>query len=148
MCMSHRVTCRCGERSADLTMRDGIVGPEVVRELYCPECARDRAFDAAAMLEDNGWWIVYDMDVAESRANMMPRGSGRLTPEFLFDEGYCTWVGYCPGDMARAADEKAEIVKLMKVDPKAYVKAFTSWARNRVVRLSDEGWRKARTAAA
>lgn len=148
MCMSHRVTCRCGERSADLTMRDGIVGPEVVRAIYCPGCARDSELDPATMLDDNGWRIVFDMGIAEGRANRMPRGAGRLTPEFLFDEGYCTWVGYCPGDMARAAGEKAEIVKLMKVDPKAYVKAFTNWAKDRVARLSAEGWRKARAAAA
>ncbi len=146
MCMSHKLTCNCGAMSADLTMRDGVVGPEIVRALYCPRCPRDGQIDPATMLADNGWVIVFDMDVAASRANMMPRGARALTPEFLFDQGYCTWVGYCPGDMARSADEKAEIVKLMKVDPKAYVKAFTSWAKDRVARLSDQGWRKARAA--
>jgi hypothetical protein len=146
MCVSYKMPCQCGATSADLTMRDGVFGQEVVRQLYCPQCPRDGELNPTTTLEDNGWAIVFDMDAVGMRANLLPRTHEKITPEFLFDQGFCTWVGYCPGDMAKAAEEKAEIVKLMEVDPKAYIKAFTSWAKDRVVKLDEAGWRKARAA--
>jgi len=127
-------------------MRDEILGPEVVSELYCPECSLERDIDPDTMLVDNGWVIVFEMEIAAFRSVKMTPAPSNLTPDFIFDEGYCTWAGYCPGDLKTAAEEKAEIVKLMKVDPKAYVKAITSWGKERAVKLSEAGWRKAKAA--
>jgi hypothetical protein len=146
MCMSHKMSCSCGATSAELTMRDEILGPEVVSELYCPACSPECEIDPDTMLADNGWVIVFDMEVAAFRSQRMTPQPAKLTPDFIFDEGYCTWAGYCPGDLKRAAEEKAEIVKLMKVNPRAYVKAITSWGKERAVKLSDAGWRKAKAA--
>lgn len=146
MCVSHRMTCECGASTAELTMRDEVLGPEVVKTLYCPECSAGREIDPGSMLSDNGWVIVFDMELAGFHAPRMAPPPSGLTAEFVFDEGYCTWAGYCPGDIRKAAEERAEIVKLMKVDPKAYVRALTGWGRDRAARLAAQGWRKARAA--
>jgi len=127
-------------------MRDEILGPEVINGLYCPECSLEADLDPETMLSDNGWVIVYDMEVASFRSGKMTQAPSTLTPEYLFDEGYCTWAGYCPGDLKAAAEEKAEIVKMMKIDPRAYVKAITDWGKKRAEKLSALGWRKAKSA--
>ncbi len=146
MCVSHKMTCECGSSSAELTMRDEVLGPEVVKGLYCPVCALEDGIDPGGMLSDNGWVIVFDMEIVKFKSSAMTTAPREITPEFVFDEGYCTWAGYCPGDIASAAEERAEIVKLMKSDPRAYVKALTDWGKNRAARLAAQGWRKARMA--
>lgn len=146
MCMSHKTRCVCGANSAELTMRDEILAPAVVDRLYCPECARGLEVDGSRMLVDNGWVIEFDIDTAGLYSRKMTRPPDPLTPEYIFDEGYCTWAGYCPGDIEQAATERAEIVKIMKVDPRAYIEELKSWGMERATRLGDEGWRKAKAA--
>jgi len=146
MCTSHKVVCKCGHNSADFTMRDEVLGHEVIRGLYCPECGKGVSVDSATMLDDNGWIIEYDMEVAGFFASRMGAPSGGPTPEFIFDEGWCVWNGYCPGDLEKAYHERQEIVKLMKTDPRAYVKALTEWGAGRARDLSEQGWRKAKAA--
>lgn len=146
MCMSHKKVCECGNNHAELTMRDEILGPNVVLKVYCPECSKDAKTDAASVLSDNGWAIEFDIEAAEMASMKMINPPGTLTPEYIFDEGYCTWAGYCPGDIERAAVERAEIVKLMKVDPKAYIDKIKKWGIERAEKLGREGWRKAKAA--
>ena len=147
MCMSYKRTCECGSKAAEFTMRDEIMPPDVVKKLYCPSCGGSVSFARESMVNDNGWVIEYDMELAGFyRPSMVGAPEGDLSPEYIFDEGYCSWAGYCPGDLERAAREKAEIVKMMKVDPRAYVEALKGWGHDRAQRLSDEGWRKAKAA--
>jgi hypothetical protein len=146
MCMSHKITCRCGREAAEFTMRDEIMPPEVVKRLYCPSCAGEVPFAGETMVNDNGWVIEYDMELAGLYLANLGASPEGLNPGYVFDEGYCSWAGYCPGDLERAAREKAEIVKIMKVDPRAYIEAIKDWGHSRARRLSDEGWRKARAA--
>lgn len=145
MCMSHKIRCECGKETAEFTMRDEVLAPEVIKKVNCPACASADGHDAHTMLADNGWVIHYDMEVAELFAARM-KAAGKVTPEYIFDEGYCTWAGYCPGDLKQAAIEKEEIVKTMKADPRGYVKKLMDWGQGRARRLSDAGWRKARHA--
>jgi len=146
MCMSHKTRCACGMNHAELTMRDEVLGPDAVVKLYCPDCAKGVEVDYSRMLVDNGWVIEYDIEIAGLYSMKMTRAPEPLTPEYIFDEGYCTWAGYCPGDIERAAKERAEIVRIMKVDPRAYVEKLKKWGTERAVRLGDEGWRKAKAA--
>ena len=146
MCMSHKVRCTCGRESAEFSMRDEVMAPGVIKALYCPSCGEGLDFSGETMLDDNGWVIEYDMEQAGIYSSRLGLPAGKLTPEFIFDEGYCTWAGYCPGDIRKAAEEKAEIVKMMKTDPKTYVKALMVWGKERAQRLGREGWRKARAA--
>ena len=97
------------------------------------------------MIADNGWVIDYDMEIARFIASSrLPRHG--MTPEFLFDEGYCTWKGVYPGDVEDSATEKAELLKLCSEDRQKYVLEFRKWAIGRMARLAQAGWRKAREA--
>lgn len=146
MCQSYKRTCECGSQAAEFTMRDEIMPPDVVKMLYCPSCGSTVEFHDKTMVNDNGWIIEYDMELADFYSSRVGAPAGKLDPGYIFDEGYCSWAGYCPGDMEIAAREKAEIVKLMKVDPRAYIEAIKGWGHDRARRLSEEGWRKARAA--
>ena len=39
--------------------------------------------------------------------------------------------------------ERAELVKLSKINPKKYIEEFRRWCIERIERLADESWRKA-----
>jgi len=93
------------------------------------------------MLYDNGWIIEYDMDIAQFIGKNLP--DTHITPEFLFDEGYCTWRGTYPTDHLDSVREREEIIKLAKTDPKRYFKEIKRWGIERMERLAAEGWRKA-----
>jgi hypothetical protein len=146
MCQSYKRTCECGSQAAEFTMRDEIMPPDVVKMLYCPSCGSTVEFQDKTMVNDNGWIIEYDMELAEFYSHQLGASPEAFCPDYIFDEGYCSWAGYCPGDMERAALEKAEIVKMMKVDPKAYIGAIKDWGHDRARRLAEEGWRKATAA--
>jgi hypothetical protein len=66
-----------------------------------------------------------------------------VTPEFIFDEGYCTWRGVYPGDHLDSAREREELLKLAKTDKKRYFEEFAGWGIKRMERLALQGWRKA-----
>jgi hypothetical protein len=66
-----------------------------------------------------------------------------LSPEILFDQGYVTWRGTYPGDHIDIVKENIEIAQLAKVYPKRYFSEIKTWAISRMVRLKEEGWRKA-----
>jgi len=142
--MEHKMVCKCGRREASFNFKNEIMPPEVIQGLYCPECSRDIDFDPSTMLNDNGWIIHYDMDVASLYSTRLPESHREdLSPEMLFDEGYVTWRGVYPGDHIDSVKEREELIKLAKVDPMRYFQEMRTWAINRMERLRQEGWRKA-----
>jgi hypothetical protein len=81
------------------------------------------------------------MDVARFMGQRLP--SANITPDYLFDEGYCTWRGVYPTDHQDSLREREELVKLSKIDQRKYLDEFKRWGISRMERLSREGWRKA-----
>ncbi len=146
MCLDHKIMCCCGRTAASFILKDEAMPAEIIKGLYCPECSADLALDPSTMVEDNGWVIDYDMEIARFADSFkrLPRHS--ITPEFLFDEGYCTWKGVYPGDVEDSAAEKAELLKICSEDRQKYVIEFRKWAVGRMGRLAEAGWRKAREA--
>lgn len=141
MCMDHKMMCKCGARTASFNFRDEIMPVEVVDRLYCPQCSLDVQFNAESMLRDNGWIIAYDMDVARFMAHKLQ--GAMPTPEYLFDQGYCTWRGVYPTDHIDSVKEREDLVKLSKINPKKYLEEIKKWGIDRMERLAQEGWRKA-----
>ncbi len=143
MCMAFEMNCACGNSMAGFNFKDEVMSEEVIKGLYCPSCSRSVEFDPASMVSDNGWVIEYDMDIARFQSHKIKTFTEDITPEFIFDEGYCTWRGIYPTDHIDSIKEREEIVKLAKVNPKKYLEEIKDWARNRMERLREEGWRKA-----
>jgi hypothetical protein len=67
-----------------------------------------------------------------------------VTAEWVFDQGYATWVGITPDDTERRNQERAEIHKLSKTDMHAYYQAMKDWGLSREKKFMEEGWRKMR----
>ena len=141
MCIEHKKICSCGRSSASLYFRDEILPDDVVDRLYCPQCSVSVGHDTATMVRDNGWIIKYDMDVVNFMRHKLP--AGEETPDFIFDEGYCTWNGVYPTDREDSVKEREELVQLSKINKKKYLEEFKCWGVNRMDRLAKEGWRKA-----
>ncbi len=141
MCVEHKKLCKCGRNSASLFFRDEVLPEEVVGMLYCPVCSQDVRYDNDTMVKDNGWIIEYDMDVVNFMRQKLP--AGEATPDFVFDEGYCTWNGVYPTDRADSVKEREELVQLASIDKRKYIEEFRTWGVKRMERLEREGWRKA-----
>jgi len=142
--MDHSIICKCGKREASFNFKNEIMPPEVVEVLYCPDCSKDLVIEKEMMVHDNGWVIKYDMEVAGLYRNKLPIHDVEcLSPETLFDQGYVTWRGIYPGDHIDSLKEKRDLAELAKVDPKRYFSEMKTWAISRMVRLKEEGWRKA-----
>jgi len=141
MCIEHSMTCKCGGNKASLHFRDDVMTSEVIDGIYCPECSSQIVLDHESMIGDNGWVIAYDMDIARFLGKKLP--TEKITPEFMFDEGYCTWSGLYPTDHADSVKERQEILPLAKADTRRYLAEFRRWSLERMERLSSEGWRKA-----
>lgn len=144
MCVDHMMICKCGSKSASFNFKDEIMPVEVVECLYCPQCSGDINYDADTMIRDNGWIIKYDMEIAKFMRNRLP--AKEINPSFIFDEGYCTWRGVYPNDHIDSVEEREELLKLSKINPKKYIEEFRKWGIERMDRLSREGWRKANAA--
>ncbi len=147
MCLEIRKTCRCGSRNAQFHMRDNILSQEVIAELYCPECSGSVTMDPETMINDNGWIIEYDMDLARflvvSKLMMAPE---EVCPEYIFDSGYATWQEMYPGEQQDVLEERQEIMALLKKDPGRYLQEISRWNIARIERLKTDGWRKAQAA--
>ncbi|UCH80171.1 MAG: hypothetical protein JSW20_10545 [Nitrospiraceae bacterium] len=142
--MDHKIICKCGKRDASFNFKNEIMPPETIETLYCPDCSGDADLDASRMIQDNGWVIHFDMDVAGLYGKRLPAHEAeKVSPELLFDEGYVTWRGVYPGDHIDSVHERQELAKLAKTDPKKYFQEMKSWAVTRMARLKDQGWRKA-----
>ena len=141
MCIDHKMICKCGKHTASFNFRDEIMPVEIVSRLYCPDCAPTASFNNESMLKDNGWVIEYDMDVARFMGHKL--SGAAISPEYLFDQGYCTWRGVYPTDHIDSVKEREELVKLSKINPKKYLDEIRRWGIGRMERLAAEGWRKA-----
>lgn len=142
MCVDHSLNCSCGKNHASFNFRDDVLPVEAIAGLYCPECSRDIEHNPVTMLADNGWLIEFDMDIARFMMQKTASASS-ITPEFLFDEGYCAWRGVTPTDHIDSVREREALVQLAKTDRKRYFEEIKSWGNNRMERLAREGWRKA-----
>jgi len=144
MCMEHKVVCKCGKCDASFNFKNEVMPPETIEALYCPECSKKVDLDSNRMIQDNGWVIHFDMDIAGLYGKRLPSSEAEnVSPELLFDEGYVTWRGVYPGDHIDSVNERNELTKLAKTDPKKYFQEMRSWAMTRMDRLKEEGWRKA-----
>jgi len=144
MCIEVRKTCCCGNKNVQFHLRDNIMCREVILTLYCPECSEGMSADKEVMLNDNGWIIEYDMELAQFLAVAklcIPPDS--VTPAFLFDSGYATWLELYPGERDDILEQRKEIMGLAKTDPQKYLETINSWNIARVERLKADGWRKA-----
>ncbi len=142
MCIDHKIMCTCRTNAASFNFRDDIFPAEVVSRLYCPNCSVGLDFNPDSMVNDNGWVIEYDMDIAKFMSRRLP--AKEVTPEVIFDQGYCTWRGVSPTDHRDSLKEREELFRLSKIDPRKYLEEIRGWGQNRMRRLQAEGWRKAR----
>lgn len=141
--MAYEINCSCGDGLAGFSFKNEVMSADVITGLYCPRCSGKIPFNPETMVADNGWIIDYDMEVAQFQAGkikVMPDG---VTPDFIFDEGYCSWRGIYPTDHIDSVIEREEIVKLAKINPKKYLEEIREWANSRMEKLSKAGWRKA-----
>src|SRR5512140_3818063 len=131
MCVDHSIACSCGKHNASFNFKDDILPHEVITSLYCPECSQGVVHDVRTMLADNGWFITYDMDVARFMMQKAAPAS-HITPEFIFDEGYCTLRGVTPSDHIDSVREREQLARLAQTDPRKYFEAIRSWGNTRM----------------
>jgi len=147
MCQEVNRQCSCGKERVSFHLRDNVMSQEVIERLFCPSCSGTVTLEEGRMVEDNGWVIEYDMDLARMYAvaglGMEP---AQVHPGFVFDEGYVTWREMYPGESRDIAAERASIIAIKEKDPRQYLTAINAWAVDRIARLKAEGWRKARCA--
>jgi len=142
MCVDHSVNCLCGKNHASFNFRDEVLPFEVITKLQCPACSTGVLPNPSSTLADNGWLIGFDMDVARFMLQKVAPAE-QVTPEFIFDEGYCTWRGVTPTDHIDSVKERDALAQLAKTDRKRYFEEIRNWGNNRMERLAQEGWRKA-----
>ncbi len=145
MCMNLRRQCRCGRNGAYLLLGDNLLPPEVLVNLYCPECRELAAWDTTAMLEDCGWILEYDLALARAclaKLNL----SVVVTPALIFDRGYLTWQGLAPGDHEVNTRLHQRLAPLIEENLKLYLETLKKEWLKHVAALKAAGWRKARTA--
>ena len=147
MCQEVNRDCSCGKENVSFHLRDNIMSQEVIDRLFCPACSGTVALEKESMVEDNGWVIEYDMDLARMYAvAKLGMESAQVVPGFVFDEGYVTWREMYPGETGDIADERQKIIAMKEKRPKEYMSTITAWAVERISRLKAEGWRKAQGA--
>jgi hypothetical protein len=133
MCLHQKLACVCKSNKAYIFHRDNILPERVVINLYCPECGSRVNRDELTMLEDVGWLIEYDMELA--RFYLEFKGLDHdVTPEFIFDEGYCTWYGMNPNDLEENARVHQELLPLQKKDKLLY---FNELKRIRLAQFTE-----------
>ncbi len=145
MCMMESRHCFCGRKLAYLNFRDNLLSPEILVNLYCPECSPQANFDPETMVADCGWIMEYDMEGAQTI--VVKRSlSLALTPEIIFDEGYLTWQGFSPGDHEIRAELHQRLAPLIQEDMKQFLESLkTEWLAH-VEHLKAAGWRRAQQA--
>ncbi len=145
MCVEVSRTCKCGKNKIQFHLRDNVLTPEAIAGLFCPECPGDVPFDHETMLMDNDWIIEYDMILAKTLVEKrLGVGQVKVTPQYLFDRGYGAWLEIYPGERMDIDAEKKEIIALAAIDSRQYLRRIHSWNIERLRRLREAGWRKAR----
>ncbi len=142
MCFNQRRFCECGRNAAFLVFRDNLLPPEILLNLYCPQCGPEVILDNAYMLEDCGWILEYDVERAQAYFDL--RGiKAQATPGYLFDEGFLSWQGLAPGEEEVNAQLHRRLEPLVKENYALYLKSLrTEWTAH-VADLKAAGWRKA-----
>ena len=147
MCMEIKIKCNCGNREVKFNLKNNIMPEECIENVYCPEESINVKFNPETMINDNGWIIEYNMDIAKfigsKILNIKPE---EITPEFLFDEGYATWKELYPGELEESLKDRERLKELAKIDRKKYFQEIKDWAKSRMLKLKKEGWRKAQVA--
>ena len=146
MCESLRKKCTCGRNTAEIFFGRMILDERVVKHVYCPRCSNGLPTDGKSRVWDNGWVLELNMDVIKERAPIMEISPDRVDADWVFDQGFVTWVGYTPDDAKHRNRERTEILKLAHIDFQAYLTAMKEWGINREKRFCAQGWRKARGA--
>lgn len=144
MCDSYHLTCHCGNKSADLFFGKMVLNQQAVLDLHCPECSSGNDPLQSDTVWDNDWMLTFDMAIVKSHAATFGVNAGEITAEWIFDQGYITWVGITPEDIASRNREREELQTLAKTDLRAYLAAMREWGIGREKRFSDQGWRKMR----
>ncbi len=144
MCLEVKVKCNCGKEDVRINLKNNIMPEEVIERIYCPEESNSVEFNKNTMINDNGWIIQYNMEVAKfigsKKLNIDPE---KITPEFLFDEGYATWKEIFPGELELSKKERERLMDLAKKDKRKYFEEMKNWANSRMLKYKKEGWRKA-----
>lgn len=134
MCMDVRKKCECGKNLIQFHLRDNILLPEVITNLYCPECHGPEIFDSASMLNDNGWIIEYDMVMAQMTVvQKIMVDIESVTPEFIFDRGYASWQEMYPGRMPKSSRRGTRSFSLPKPIRRNTSKRFRSGTSNELM---------------
>ena len=144
MCESFKTKCVCGQKSAEIFFGKMVLAESSVAKVFCPNCSRNIDSERNDRVWDNNWILEFDMNVLQVHAASMGIAPQDVTAEWVFDQGYATWVGITPYDTDRRNQERAEIQKLAKTDLLAYYKAMKEWGLNREKKFMAEGWRKMR----
>ena len=142
MCQSYKKVCTCSRQTAEIFFGKMVLDEKAVSQVYCPECGRDIDTGSDSRVWDNGWVLELNMDFVRTRAPIMGISPETVTAEWVFDEGFATWVGITPDDSERRNKERAEIQELAKTDLLAYIQAMKDWGLSREKRFINEGWRK------
>jgi hypothetical protein len=144
MCQGYKKACACGQNTSEIFFGKMILDERAVSEVYCPKCSQDVGTKREDRLWDNGWILELNMDVVRTHAPSMGIPPDEVTADWVFGQGYVTWVGITPDDFQKRDQERSEIQKLAKTDLRAYIHALKEWGMNREKRFVSEGWRKAR----
>ena len=147
MCQSYRKSCLCGQQTSEIFFGKYVLDERAVAKVYCPECSQNVDRGQNNLVWDNGWVLELDMQVVRTRAAMMEISPEDVTAEWVFDEGYATWVGITPDDFQTRERERSEIQKIAQADLKQYMQAMKEWGLRRKKRFAAQGWRKAKSRA-
>jgi len=127
MYQSYRKICACGQNTSEIFFGRMILNEKAVARVYCPKCSHNIETESDSMVWDNGWVIELNMDMVRTRAPIMEISPEAVTAEWVFDEGYATWVGITPDDHQNRDQERSKIQKLAKTDLRAYLQAMKEW---------------------
>jgi hypothetical protein len=119
-----------------------VLDEKAIAQVYCPKCSQDIETGGDNRVWDNGWVLELNMDIVRIRANVMEISAEEITADWVFDEGFATWVGITPDDSERRNQERSEIQEIAKTDLRAYIQAMKDWGLSREKRFINEGWRK------
>jgi len=138
MCQSYRKRCVCETRTAEIFFGKNVLDESSVSKVFCPDCSDGIEVSAENRVWDNGWVLELDMERVRENALIMGTLPDSVTAEWVFDEGFATWVGITPDD----AQTRNQFQKLAQTDVRAYVQAIRDWGVAREKRFTKQGWRK------
>jgi len=144
MCESFKTNCVCGQKTAEIFFGKMVLAESSVAKVYCPICSQDIETERQDRVWDNDWILELDMDVLRIHSASMGIAPQEVTAEWVFDQGYATWVGITPDDTERRNQERDEIQKIAKTDLHAYYQAMKDWGLSREKQFMEQGWRKMR----